>query len=844
MNEQWERLSRAVGNVFLPIVSKVLPYLNAILMVLTEIINSIATLLGFRLDDYDYFGEIDDSVIDLEEGLNGANESAKKLKQSLRGFDKLNNITTPSATSTSVGAGGISGDILGAFDDAYAEYMSKLEKIEMKATKIRNRIMEWLGFTKELNPITGDIEWKYQGFTTTLKNIWTWFKKLTPQGKLVAGLIAGFVTVKTIKTITSLVKLLGRGLGLSGVLSIAIPLMKNMGEFTNAFAKSSGSLTTGLQAGLNMWSKQLTVMERLNLLLVGAGGLILSLGLLKSGLSDVAEQGEFTATSLLKVAGGIAGTTASGALIGSQFGAIGTLIGGVTGLLIGFYQTYMNYPDEITRTSDAINKALDSIEEYNKDLLGQYDTIHDTMEANLSLQGSYSSLVDELENITDANGKVKQGYEERAEFIVTTLNKAYGFEMEIIDGVIQNYQDEVKSIKEVIAEKRKQIALESIEEAYALAMKNRVLDYKNYIETQDEYTRAIQNSEEAQKKLKEAQENYDASVLLGANYRAKYGIELKKARKEYEQTQEDLERVKGAYEQTEKTWEASSRAIMTYNGLVSADLNDNAELVEKYITDIENSYFDGKDTIILTLEEQRDKSALTYAEILATAKKNSDEIDERIWALAESEMNATNTSLTEMTKSVNGDLGDGLKKAWQTLADVSEDKFLEEFGKLPQDIQQDVVDKMQDKGYKISEELQKGINLQNPTIKFSADTSQAEATINNWTNGTKTSLWSKLRNIFLDGISFHADGGMPPVGQLFVANENGAELVGNIGGQTFVANQHQMLDIIKGELATAKGSTTNATFIVQVGDEQLGTYVIKDLEGKAKANGKPFTIGG
>ena len=53
LNEQWRRLTRAVGNVFLPILAKILPYLNAILMVLTEIINLVASLFGFNIEDFD-----------------------------------------------------------------------------------------------------------------------------------------------------------------------------------------------------------------------------------------------------------------------------------------------------------------------------------------------------------------------------------------------------------------------------------------------------------------------------------------------------------------------------------------------------------------------------------------------------------------------------------------------------------------------------------------------------------------------------------------------------------------------------------------------------------------------
>ena len=39
-----------------------------------------------------------------------------------------------------------------------------------------------------------------------------------------------------------------------------------------------------------------------------------------------------------------------------------------------------------------------------------------------------------------------------------------------------------------------------------------------------------------------------------------------------------------------------------------------------------------------------------------------------------------------------------------------------------------------------------------------------------------------------------ADGGFPAVGQLFIAREAGAEMVGNIGGRTAVANNDQIVE--------------------------------------------------
>lgn len=167
LNEQWERLSRSVGNVFLPVLAKILPYLNAIMMVLTEIINTIASFFGYSLEDYDFgVSSTADSVLELEDALNGAGESAKKLKSGLRGFDKLNVISTPSSGASGAGSGGgIDPEIMNAFNKSFDEYNNKLKDVKMKATEIRDNIMEWLGFTKEIDQETGKVSFKFDHIT-------------------------------------------------------------------------------------------------------------------------------------------------------------------------------------------------------------------------------------------------------------------------------------------------------------------------------------------------------------------------------------------------------------------------------------------------------------------------------------------------------------------------------------------------------------------------------------------------------------------------------------------------------------------------------------------------------
>ena len=425
MNEQWERLSRAVGNVFLPILSKILPYLNAILMVLVEIISAIASLLGYKQDDFDYFSGASSSVWDLDEGLQSAGASAKKLKQGLRSFDKLNVITTPSAGGGGAGGGignGINPKLMEAFNQAFDNYQKKLDNVQMKATKIRDSIMEWLGFTKEIDPITGKVSFRYQGIKATLKNVWEWFKKLSPEGKALATAISGIVGSKIIKLFSKLIGLLGKT-GLYKTLAALLVPARQLFDYFKVYKSLSGSFIGGITGATTSWSKQLTVLDKLKVTLIGSAGIYAGLKLVDSGLKDISKDGEMTTTSFLKLSGGIATTAASGALLGSQFGVWGAVIGGVAAGAYALYKTFLDYPTAITRMNDKINESVKVTNEYNDSLKEQYETIQENATQQLTLQSTYESLVTELESIVDENGKVKEGYEDRAAFIVTTLNK-------------------------------------------------------------------------------------------------------------------------------------------------------------------------------------------------------------------------------------------------------------------------------------------------------------------------------------------------------------------------------------------------------------------------------------
>ena len=103
--------ARELGNVFIPALNAVLPYVIAFFKVVRMAAAALAQLFGFKLTEVDYsgLGKASVGVDDLEDSLNGASGAAKELKGQLAGFDEIN-LITQSKSGGSSGGGGLSGD--------------------------------------------------------------------------------------------------------------------------------------------------------------------------------------------------------------------------------------------------------------------------------------------------------------------------------------------------------------------------------------------------------------------------------------------------------------------------------------------------------------------------------------------------------------------------------------------------------------------------------------------------------------------------------------------------------------------------------------------------------------
>lgn len=134
--------ARAIGNIFIPALNAILPVAIAVVQIITEIANAIASLFGFEIvmPSYDTVDGAVSGTGEVADNLDDANSSAKKLKNNLLGIDELN-IISPDTDSGSGSGAGVGG---GGFDIEIPEYDFLGDAMNERIEAIKQKIKELL----------------------------------------------------------------------------------------------------------------------------------------------------------------------------------------------------------------------------------------------------------------------------------------------------------------------------------------------------------------------------------------------------------------------------------------------------------------------------------------------------------------------------------------------------------------------------------------------------------------------------------------------------------------------------------------------------------------------------
>lgn len=153
LKAQLTLLSRAIGDLFLPLVQKVLPYMTAFIKVSQRIVMAFAELAGFKLPKFDYADTIVGGNEDIADSADSAAKSMKKLYQ--LSFDELNILGSQNSSSSGTG--------MSAAD------LAKLEAELNRLAKIEDDM-----FSKNLGETTDKIAAQIEDWITKGKGVEEW----------------------------------------------------------------------------------------------------------------------------------------------------------------------------------------------------------------------------------------------------------------------------------------------------------------------------------------------------------------------------------------------------------------------------------------------------------------------------------------------------------------------------------------------------------------------------------------------------------------------------------------------------------------------------------------------
>lgn len=682
LQANFQNLSRTIGNLFLPVVAKILPYINGLAIALQRLFTYVGKKLGLDIsgltssvgDSSFDMSELADNTDDVAGGLDDASKKAKKLKNNINtiGIDKLNIISKDKDKTDKDDNKGLNNSDLAklnkAFEDAYEKYQKAWDKafagVDNKALQIADKITNAFkkGDYKGIGTYISD------NLTKALKSI-NWNSIYEGAAKFGTGLaefLNGLITPELFYEVgKTIAKLLGTKIqfalnffqefdwsnlgeslanGINGFFEnypfedmanalnkfvdglekalfsfiknvnwwhvftglwdfftnleidtlLVIPMLrafmkirKNAGSTFKALQTIGSTSLKKLSKGFSFLSENIKVlggkdgiaytfmeardsMSKTTKVMMGAGGILAAFAGVKNATKGMANGTKSVVAGLGQIAlsAGVAGaalTMVFGFPAGIIVAGCAAAIGAIAGVIQASEEAYQEEIKAQWGLSEETKKTLNEIDkrvEKSADLRKKTD---EQAKENTAEIDQTQKLWTELKKITDENGKIKKGYQGRAKFITKELSESLGIEIKMTDGVIQKYDELRKSVKQVIAEKKKNLILDAYSDKYTDALTNR------------------------------SQEETDLETATRANNTTQYKLE--QAQKEYEKAHKDFLKTRGI--DAESNYEEYKNVEITAfeNTKQGADAKDVLEEAEKAAEKTQKTFNEAKENL-------------------------------------------------------------------------------------------------------------------------------------------------------------------------------------------------------------------------------------------------------
>ena len=289
----------------------------------------------------------------------------------------------------------------------------------------------------------------------------------------------------------------------------------------------------------------------------------------------------------------------------------GAIVLGITAV-VAVTAALINAFKEEKKEIDVLTEAQHKSIEESHAMKAAYDEMETSRQTSMKAVDNeflhYQGLIQEMDSLVGANGKVKEGYEDRVQFIMNQLNEALGMEMTMQDGIIQNYALERQKINELIETKKAELILQANEEAYAQAIQKKTEAAQTYLKAQETFNDVLKAAEE---QAVEVEKVYMEMARIEQEEGVSAAYEYRQAHEDvfdtYQALQGEVTNTRRALESATEAYEGYNQTIENYEGLSAAIIGGDADKINDALLKTENGFKTANNTTADMLKRQRDQ---------------------------------------------------------------------------------------------------------------------------------------------------------------------------------------------------------------------------------------------
>lgn len=363
-------------------------------------------------------------------------------------------------------------------------------------------------------------------------------------------------------------------------------------------------------------------------------------------------------------------------IVGKLTSTIGTIltyinpftvaIGAIAAAMIYLGATATDAYEEAAKLTEAEQATTDKVNE----LTESYDALAEARRAavrNATEEANKATyLWEELQKVVDENGKVIEGYEDRAAYLTGELSAAVGQEITLTDGQIDKYEELAGNIDALIEKKKAYAILNATEGAYTEAITRQSEAYTAMGEAAQQVADEEQKLADAEKELERLVKERDKAVEEASRTSqfakssmeaeeaaaAKYEGQIRQASEAVRGHQDKLTEMQGTLERSKTAYEGYSATVINYENLAEAVVSADSAKMSNAVLKAANNFKTAGSSTREELIAQRDKWQLTYEQMQKAVNEGATNITQKQVDEAKRMVSLSNEEIRKLPKAV------------------------------------------------------------------------------------------------------------------------------------------------------------------------------------------------